>query len=564
MSRSRRQKNKRNGLLFKLLLFAVFAVLAAAAFGGSIAERVLPSKEVKELTEWLEVSGDELRIYLDGQADFDCKGIAENGRVYLPAEFVCDSLNSRFFLSGSDGMLSYTLPDETVDMSEDTETDGAPDLMQRDGQTYILIDTVSRYTDISYDAFADENEAAKRVFIYHGGTSRLEAEITRKTQIRVRRDIKSPMLAELAKGEHVIVADRNDAWCSVISESGISGYVRTKAVSAPEESTVPDSYTEPEVQHTLLGERPVVGWHGIYTAAGNASLDEVLKTAGGHINVISPTWIQISGSDGSYINYSSTDYVSKAHAAGLKVWVSVDNFNRSEAVADFNTGEYFASAANRRDFISRLMNDAARFGYDGFNLDFEGIRPEAGEAYAQFFRELSVECRKAGLVLSIDNYVPYGFNDFYRMDEQGVFADYTAVMLYDEHTSDVGSNSSLPYVRYGLEESIKDVPADRIIAGLPLYTRLWTEDEDGNVSSETMSIERAARYAAESGMQLEWDETDGQYCGEVKDGALTKLLWLEDAESMKAKKAVTDELGIGGIAVWRLGYDTSDIWNVLD
>lgn len=564
MNRSRRRKNKRNGLIFKLFLLAVFAVLAVTAFGGSIADRLLPSREVKALTEWLEVSSDELRIYLDGRADFDDKGIAVNGRAYLPEEFVHDSLNGRFFMSGTDGMLSYTLPDETVDMCFDTETDGAADLIQRDGRVYVLIDAVKRYTDISYDAFAGDNENAKRIFIWRGGSSRLEADITGKTQIRVKRDIKSPMLAELDKGEHVIVIERDDAWCSIISDSGISGYVRTKAVTAPEELTLPDSYTEPEVTHTLLGEKPVIGWHGIYSASGNASLDDVLKTAGGHINVISPTWIQISGADGSYVNYSSVDYVNKAHAAGLKVWPVVDNFNQSNAVSDFNTGEYFSSAANRRDFISRLMSDAAHFGYDGFNLDFEGLKTEAGEAYAQFFRELSVACRRAGLVLSIDNYVPYGFNDFYRMDEQGVFADYVAVMLYDEHTGDAGSNASLPYVHYGLEESIRDVPPDRLIAGLALYTRLWTEDESGNASSETMSIERAARYVSESGMQLEWDADDAQYVGVLSDGALTRKLWLEDAESLRAKKAVTDELGIGGTAVWRLGYDTPDIWNVLD
>ena len=564
MSRSRRRKNKKSGLLFKLCLLVVLTVLCAAAFGPAIADRILPSKEVKELTEWLEVSGDEVRIYLDGQADFDSKGIAADGHVYLPVDFVHDSLNDRFYWSDTDSMLSYTLPDETVDMSADTETDGAADIIQRDGQTYVLLDAVSRFTDIMSSAFAGNDESAKRVFIERGGTSRLEAEITRKTQIRVKRDIKSPMLAEIEKGEHVIVEERNDAWCSIISDGGISGYVRTKSVTVPEETTVPDSYTEPEVSHTLLGEKPVIGWHGIYSAAGNASLDEVLKTAGGHINVISPTWIQISGADGSFVNYSSRDYVDKAHAAGLKVWVTVDNFNQSSAVSDFNTKEYFSSAANRRDFIARLMSAAASCGYDGFNLDFEGLKTEAGETYAQFFRELSAECRKAGLVLSIDNYVPYNFNDFYRMDEQGVFADYVAVMLYDEHTSDIGSNSSLPYVRYGLEESIKDVPADRIIAGLALYTRLWTEDGSGNVSSETMSMSRAAQYASESGMQLEWDAGDGQYVGVLSDGAVTKSLWLEDAESLKAKKEVMDELGIGGTAVWRLGYDTSDIWNVLD
>ena len=36
-------------------------------------------------------------------------------------------------------------------------------------------------------------------------------------------------------------------------------------------------------------------------------------------------------------------------------------------------------------------------------------------------------------VLSVDNYVPMGFNSHYELEEQGKVADYVIIMGYDEH-----------------------------------------------------------------------------------------------------------------------------------
>ena len=44
--------------------------------------------------------------------------------------------------------------------------------------------------------------------------------------------------------------------------------------------------------------------------------------------------------------------------------------------------------------------------------------------FLQFVRELSVECNRAGLVLSTDNYKPEVYNTCYNLKEQAVFVDY--------------------------------------------------------------------------------------------------------------------------------------------
>ncbi len=503
-------------------------------------------------------------MYLNNEADFTDIARYESGKLYLPADYVTKNINSRLFFSESDGMLSYTLPDRTDDIMFSEDRGGAAAVIEHDGRLYVQADLVTEYSQAVLTAFCDDAEPAKRVFIDISGSSQLTAEVRHKTYIYTKRDVKSPVLISINKGETVKVTDQNEQWSSIVTERGYSGFVRTRTLGDTTESTVPDNYTEPEVTHTLLSETPVMAWHGVYGFAGNDDLDKHIETAGGHINVLSPTWIQIKDGDGNYVNYSSSDYIAKAHAAGCKVWVSVDNFNQPSAVNGFDTKTFFESSEKRRGFIAKLMAEASNYGYDGFNLDFEGIASDAGASYAQFFRELSVECRKAGLVLSIDNYVPYDFNDFYRMDEQGVFADYVVVMLYDEHTSEPGSNSSLPFVDYGLDEARQDVAAERIIAGLPLYTRLWSTDEAGNTSSQTMGLTAARQYASDKGMTLNWDEAVSQYYGEFQDGPNLRQLWLEDEASLEAKMNAVKENAAGGIAVWRLGYDTAEIWNVLD
>ena len=560
MRKSRKRKNRLALILFRLALLCVLAGLFCVTFGRQLFGRWIPSFEKKELTEWFEVSGDEVRVYLDGSPQFDITGTAGGGAVYLPYDYVHENLNSRFFWSGTDHMISYTLPDRTDDIGAEELIGGAPAFLENGGKVSLSLDLIQRYTNLTCESFSDEKTAAKRVFIQKGGSSVLTTEVRKKAAVRTKPGVSNPILTEVEKGSGIVITERSDDWSRVITDNGIPGYVRTSSLMKPVEVTLPNTYQEPEYPHQLYEEKVILGWHGVYNKEGNAALDQHLKDAGNKINVISPTWIQISDANGNYVNYSDAEYVRKAHEAGLKVWACVDNFNQSGGFKDFSTKTYFAAAASRRDFIDRLMNDASEYGYDGINLDFESLPSDAGESYTQFFRELSVACHKAGIVLSIDNYVPYGFNDFYNLDEQGVFADYTVIMLYNEHTYDVGSVASLPYTRFGISETLSKVPAECVIAALPLYTRVW-KVTGGEVSSEAMGMDKSLEFLAEKGIQTDWDEECGQNYGEITEGDTVQRVWIEDMDSISGKLAYIKDEELGGIAFWRLGYTSADFWN---
>ena len=63
----------------------------------------------------------------------------------------------------------------------------------------------------------------------------------------------------------------------------------------------------------------------------------------------------------------------------------------------------------------------------------------------------------------------------YQRDEQALFADYVVLMAYDEHYngSDEGPVASIDFVKKGVEDTLKEVPADQLILGIPFYTRIW-------------------------------------------------------------------------------------------
>ena len=564
--KSRKRNDKKVRLAKLIMVFAAFVLVFAAA-GMPILKRWLPSNEKKDLNEWFEVSGNEVKIFLDGEVCQDHKGTLYDGEIYLPYEYIYDSLNERFYYNSNEQLLTYTLPDEVIDYDAQFGGGNKPSFIIAGDEAYVSLGLVAQYTDISYETFTSEEETAKRVFIVHGGTLVEQGTVKHKAVLRTAADKKAPILTELTKDSVVTVTEQTGNWSRIVTDTGFVGYIKNNSLSYTEGEmtyTYPDTYKKPEVPHVMLDKKVVLGWQAVHSAAANNNLDSLYENTRGAINVIAPQWLQINSAAGGITDYSSAEYVNKAHEKGLKVWAVLDNINQPGGVTDFSTRDFFADTKKRRDFIAVLMQKAESYGYDGFNLDFEGLPSDAGQSYTQFFRELSVECHKRGLALSIDNYVPYSYNDHYNLEEQGVFADYVIIMGYDEHTgSDIGPVASIDYTEYGIKEALKRVPKERVIEAVPLYTRVWRTN-DGVVTSESMGIKQSEQYVSDNGIILSWDSEAGSYYGETMIGSGQIQIWLEENNSLEQKVNKIKEYDIGGIAAWRLGLEPWDVWTVLN
>ena len=349
-------------------------------------------------------------------------------------------------------------------------------------------------------------------------------------------------------------------WSKVRTEDGFIGYIPNKAIGDTWTEKDSSLFLEPLYSSIALDEKICLAWHQVTSEEANKALEGLIAGTKG-VNVIAPTWFALTDNEGSYHSFADQEYVDTAHEKGMQVWAVLDNFNRGENV---NSEILFARTSVRKELIARLIEEVKAYGIDGINLDIEGIKPEAGPHYVQFIRELSVSCRKEGIILSVDNYVPTAYTAFYNRAEQGRVADYVIIMAYDEHYAggEAGSVSSLSYVKKGIEDTLGEIPREKVVCALPFYTRVWTEDGDKTTSS-AFGISAAREWVEENQVKLYWQEELGQYYGELDTEDGLKLIWLEDETSLGLKMELIKKENLAGVACWKLGFEPESIWDVV-
>lgn len=561
---AKKRQKKMQKLIPVLVAIALIIVIGAGAFGSILLSKYSYSDEKMNLEEYYKITkNDEVAIVLQNE-HIETKGKLSQGVVYLNFDSVQNLLNDRFYHDAAEGLLLYATPTEVIRTSvgSDEYTIGEEKANAGyitsfyEGETlYVALDYVRNYTNFSYELFFEPNRM--QLTTQWGETT--EATIKKNTQIRYRGGVKSDILREVEKGERVTVLEKMENWVKVKTSDAFIGYVPSKMLK-DEETFVPSvkpNYVEPEYTSLTREHKINLGWHQVMSAAANDTLSSVVMANSG-LNVISPTWFSLKSTDGDIRSIASQKYVDKAHKMGLEVWALIDNFDK-----DVSTYETLSKTTSRMNLVRNLMNEVLKYGIDGINLDFEDVSFDAGEHYVQFIRELSIECRKEGIVLSVDNYVPRESTAHYNRKEQGIVADYVVIMGYDEHWGGggvAGSVASIGFVEDGIVQTLKEVPANKVINAVPFYTRVW-KTKDDKVTSEALEMETAQNFISRNALDMRWDEETGQHYGEIKKGSTFYQIWMEDKDSIETKLAVMSKYDIGGVAAWKLGYETPDIWD---
>ena len=554
-------------VLPSIIILILIAVLGTVFYRTYLAKYSY-SAEKADVNAYYEVKGeDDYPVVLQDQwSDYHAKKIGDS--FYLDYSSVKELLNDRFYYGKEDGELLYCLPDTRITVREGesvwTDSSGKENkenyqICVRDGDTfYVALDFVRKYTNFSYEAFTEPN----RIRMYTEWGERQEAELTKDTSLRVTGGVKSAVVADIPAGSKVVVIEKMDTWSKVTTEDALIGYIENrKMTEAAAVSTTPvTDYQEPEYKRTAMDGKVNMAWHMIAGSAGNVTFaDRIDKTKS--VNVVAPTWFSVLGDSGKLDVRATQDYVDAAHQRGMAVWAVLDNFNGPNGVQQ----KFLASDEARSAVISGTVGTVKDMGIEGINVDIEGLSEDYGNDYIEFIRELSIECRNNGIVLSVDNYVPYNFNDHYRLDEQGVFADYVVIMGYDEHyagSQEPGSVASIDYVTFGIEEALNFVSADKVINGVPFYSRIWKTTAEG-VSSEAYGMNEIQTFIANHAMTVDWNAACGQNYAEVSEDDATYQIWVEDAESLEKKLEVMQSHSIAGVAEWCLGMESEDAWDVI-
>ncbi len=559
-------------ILVVVIALLLIGILLAVVVGKPLLEKYSYSKEQMDLNEYFGVSGEMAAIILQDEM-VEEQALIRGGKCYFALDTVRKYMNEVFYADVAENLLLYTDAIETTSTViegndgtyqnlQDTMNLGHPICLVEGDVIYLSAEYVKLFTNYSYDVYEHH------VQVYTQWGERQVAEVKKNTAVREKGGIKSPILREVEKGEKVEVLEQMDNWSKVKTSDAFIGYIENKRmtdVSTETETPVTD-YVAPEYTNMLMDGKVSLGFHSIGATIGNSTLYEMVSGSKG-MNVIAPTWFSLCDELGNFRSFGEKSYVDSAHSVGLQVWGVLDNFNYRNETGDF-VDEYavLSSTAKRQKLVRGITDAALNLGLDGINIDFEQVAAESGVHYVQFLRELSVACRENSLVLSVDNYVPFHFNEHYRLDIQGQVADYVVIMGYDEHwhgSDEVGSVASIDYVTNGITKTASMVPSEKIINALPFYTIVWNT-KGADVSDEYLTMNNTDAFLNQIAAEPVWDETTCQNYLEWESSTGLKQVWLEDADSIRVKLNVMTANNIGGVAVWRLGYGTQIVWELIN
>lgn len=284
------------------------------------------------------------------------------------------------------------------------------------------------------------------------------------------------------------------------------------------------------------------------------------------LTVISPTWFAVTDGGGSVANKADWKYVQDARNKGYKVWPLVSNSFDPDM-----TKVFLADEAAQDRAIRQLLLFTALYDLDGINIDFENVYDDDKDRFTAFVGRLTQKLKQQGMVVSIDATVPANvpmWSNFYDREALGRIVDYFMVMTYDEHwrTSPVaGSVASVGWVERGIVNTLKYVPKEKLLMGIPFYTREWRETDLGSgrvqVRSGTLWMTDVDNRIARYKLTPRWLENAGQYYIEYAADGYRYKVWIEDARSIGLKVALANKYDLAGIAAWRKGFEKEGIWS---
>ncbi len=388
--------------------------------------------------------------------------------------------------------------------------------------------------------------------------------VPKKCNLRYEPNKKSPIEKKLVEGESLVIYEQSGEYTKVRTEDALIGYVLTKNITKTEEIKGIEKNVEssPPLKPTSTGKLNVV-WDQILKVEQNQNPSKLIARKG--LDVLSPTWFSVSDEQGNIKSIADKAYVDWAHANNIKVWGLLDNNGFDGEL----THKFLSKTKVREKIIANIVALAKQNNVDGINIDFESVKKEDGMYYVEFIRELSPILRENGLVVSVDMYVPKEWTSHYGREDISKVIDYLMVMAYDEHWStstESGSVASINWVTEGLENTIKTTPKEKIILGVPYYTRLWKEKlENGEVTvkSEAYGMQAGANILNDHKVNVVWDEATGQYYGSYEKDDTTYKMWLEDERSIALKASLVEKYDIAGVSGWKRGLEKEVVWDTL-
>ncbi|NBD24347.1 glycosyl hydrolase family 18 protein [Paenibacillus glycinis] len=500
--------------------------------------------------------------------------LIDGEQVRIPISFVQDrlGLKEEVYYESKTGSIVLTTANKVLRMQTNTLT---AKLNKQPYELRIAAEVVNKVAYIPVEPLETlfgihvEYDAAQNIVTVLAAGDAVQLGAKPKGEMTVRRgpSIKEPIYERVAGTKEVRIWGEKDDWYLVQSSDGIVGYADKSSIALTQVEQIKPLKDEPVYPAwKAVGSKINLTWEAVYTKTPNpASIGDL---AG--VNVVSPTWFELLDGSGNVKSKADMAYVNWAHQQNMQVWASFSNGFEPD-----RTTKALASAATRLKMIQQMAAFAQMYKLQGINLDFENIYTADKANLVQFVRELTPYMHEMGVVVSID-VTPKSNSEMWSLyfdrEALGKVVDYMMVMAYDEHwaASPVsGSVASLPWTEQSVKKILieDNVPPGKLVLGMPLYTRQWTEkkDKDGKivVTSKTLGMEAVQNLIKQRGLKPVYDANSGQrYVEYTQDGALQRI-WIEDSLSVKARIALVKKYHLAGAATWQRQFQSDDIWGII-
>lgn len=568
----RYKKNKKKKTIKLLVVF--FLILLCGGFSAYLFLSAKTLKSSAYIENYFNENILSKKIYIDGEKTiclFD-PIYKENG-VYIPISFVFSNFGHNILYDYSDKILSIATESESAKFTlnenfyyvngKKTELSSPAFIYKETDPTasakevYVSSDIIEKFYPVSIN-FSAKN---KSIIIETTEKERFSGIIINEDTLT---DENSNSLEIKAReGDYVSIYEEKDELVKIATSDGLVGY--TSRDNIENKTALPYTEKNPIPSQTLsVKGKSVILFDQITNK--DANYHSIENGIPAEVDAIVPTWFSFAktedGSNGDIISIADEDYVKASHEKGIKVWgLITDNFNSKVSRA------VVKSAKTREKVINRILSLAKQYNLDGINVDFENIPGDSMREFTQFLRELSAALNNINLTLSIDVYIPRPWSSYYNRGEFGEIVDYFVVMGYDEHTEGSETSGSVATKKWS-EESITltekaGVPAEKLLLGIPFYTRMWKETDSGNLETRAYGMAEGKKAMTDKGALFNWNEEDGQNYAEINYNNALYKMWLEDNKSVEERLKLINKYNIAGVAAWRKGLETDDVWQTI-
>lgn len=504
----------------------------------------------------------------------------DKGQVYLPFGTIKAYIDQYIWYDEALLKVTVTTKDRVIRMktgSLDALINDKPmelkfPVVEKNGIIYLPIDFLRDFYGISV-YYAAVNDAI--IIDFNNKVYRTAWPLDAKTYVRKGPSIHEPIVKKFEgqgdKGLEIyrtddtrlVVFGETEEWYRVRAFDGTLGYVKKEEVeiSGTQYTIEAKEETPPPV---LTDGKINLIWEMTYSKS-NIKLGE--NTPG--IDVVSPTWFEIVDRNGTIKNRATPEYVENAHRNGWQVWALFSNsFNDIDG-----TSMILNNSDIRQEIIRNILAYAALYKLDGINFDFENMYKTDRDAYTQFVREFYPLAREQGLIVSVDVSVPDGSDTWSKCYDRKALAesvDYVCLMTYDQHWSTspkAGSTAELIWVEENLQKTLAEVPANKLLLGIPLYTRLWTVEngEAGSkLSSAALNIDTAWERVDENEAVVVWNEVSGQYQASYEKDGKSYHMWIEDQNSVNMKTSLVHKYDLAGACVWAANFADKNVFSIFE